>query len=219
MPPIARRAITSDAAANRDAAFDVAATVRTPRPPTPSSSRTARSTGSAWRAGSSAWTATRSSSPMKWWAISLNRVSNELSASGYKASTRRIPRGEEIKTLGTVELLYDWLIGERLERSDFVVCVGGGVVTDLGGFAAATCLRGIDFIHVPTSLLGMVDASIGGKTGVDHARGKNLIGAFAQPSAVIIDPRVLASLPDRHLGNGWAEVIKHGFILDKELIA
>jgi len=113
--------------------------------------------------------------------------------------------------------VYDWLISERVERSDFVVCVGGGVVTDLGGFAAATCLRGIAFVDVPTSLLGMVDASIGGKTGVDHTRGKNLIGAFAQPSAVVIDPRVLASLDERQLRNGWAEVIKHGFILDEGL--
>jgi 3-dehydroquinate synthase len=91
------------------------------------------------------------------------------------------------------------------------------VVTDLAGFAAATCLRGIDFVHVPTSLLAMADAAIGGKTGVDHPRGKNLIGAFAQPRAVLIDPEVLRSLPERHLRNGWAELIKHGLILDEGL--
>jgi 3-dehydroquinate synthetase len=88
----------------------------------------------------------------------------------------------------------------------------------MAGFAAATCLRGVDFVHVPTSLLGMVDAAIGGKTGVDHPRGKNLIGAFAQPRAVVIDPLTLRSLPERHLRNGWAEVVKHGFILDEPLV-
>lgn len=146
------------------------------------------------------------------------RVMAALAAGGFGAQSTRIPAGEEHKTLATVSTLYDWLIGSRVERSDFVVCVGGGVVTDLGGFAAATCLRGIDFVHVPTSLLGMVDAAIGGKTGVDHPRGKNLIGAFAQPRAVVIDPRVLTSLSERHLRNGWAEVVKHGFILDEGLV-
>lgn len=145
------------------------------------------------------------------------RATTALRDAGYAASAFRIPAGEEQKTLATVATIYDWLIGERVERTDFVVCLGGGVVTDLAGFAAATCLRGIDFVHVPTSLLGMVDAAIGGKTGVDHARGKNLIGAFAQPRAVVIDPLVLRSLPERHLRNGWAEVIKHGLILDAML--
>ena len=145
------------------------------------------------------------------------RARSALEAAEYASEALLIPAGEEHKTLATVELVYDWLIEHRVERSDFVVCVGGGVVTDLGGFAAATCLRGIDFVHVPTSLLAMADAAIGGKTGVDHPRGKNLIGAFAQPRAVIIDPLVLRSLPERHLRNGWAELIKHGLILDEEL--
>jgi 3-dehydroquinate synthase len=91
-------------------------------------------------------------------------------------------------------------------------------VTDLAGFAAATCLRGIDFVHVPTSLLAMADAAIGGKTGVDHPKGKNMIGAFAQPRAVVIDPQLLKTLPERHLRNGWAELIKHGLILDERLV-
>ncbi|MEX2081868.1 MAG: 3-dehydroquinate synthase family protein, partial [Dehalococcoidia bacterium] len=91
--------------------------------------------------------------------------------------------------------------------------------TDLGGFAAASFLRGIDFVHVPTTLLGMLDAAIGGKTGVDHPRGKNLIGAFAQPRAVIADPDVLASLPARELTAGWAEMVKHALILDAPLAA
>ncbi|MBK8559673.1 3-dehydroquinate synthase [Candidatus Amarobacter glycogenicus] len=145
------------------------------------------------------------------------RAAAALEQSGYQARTFHIPAGEDHKTLATVELVYDWLIGNRVERSDFAVCVGGGVVTDLAGFAAATCLRGIDFVHVPTSLLAMADAAIGGKTGVDHPRGKNMIGAFAQPRAVLIDPLVLRSLPERHLRNGWAELIKHGLILDEQL--
>lgn len=146
------------------------------------------------------------------------RIHEPLRGAGYAVNSFRIPPGEEHKTLTTVSLAYDFLIGHRVERSDFVVCLGGGVVTDLAGFAAATCLRGIDFVHVPTSLLAMADAAIGGKTGVDHPRGKNLIGAFAQPRAVVIDPLFLRTLPERHLRNGWAEVLKHGLILDERLV-
>lgn len=142
-----------------------------------------------------------------------------LTAAGYAVRSFRIPAGEHEKTLTTVSRVYDWLLSERVERSDFVVCLGGGVVTDLGGFAAATCLRGIAFVHVPTTLLAMVDASVGGKTGVDHPLGKNMIGAFAQPRAVVIDPWLLETLPRRQLVAGWAEVIKHGFILDEALVA
>jgi 3-dehydroquinate synthase len=146
------------------------------------------------------------------------RVRQSLEHAGYQVSVSTIPAGEAEKTLATVETVYDWLIRERVERTDFLVCAGGGVVTDLGGFAAATCLRGIDFVHIPTTMLGMVDASVGGKTGVDHRLGKNMIGAFAQPRAVIIDPRVLESLPERQLRAGMAELIKHGFILDDALV-
>ena len=147
----------------------------------------------------------------------VSRAEDALEAAGYTVNSFLIPAGEAHKTIETVQLVYDWLIGRRVERSDFVVCLGGGVVTDLAGFAAATCLRGIDFVHLPTSLLGMADAAIGGKTGVDHPKGKNMIGAFAQPKAVLIDPLVLRSLPERHLRNGWAELIKHGLILDEGL--
>ena len=146
------------------------------------------------------------------------QVSSTLSAAGFETQEFSLPVGEDQKNLATVSRVYDWLIGNRVERRDFVVCLGGGVVTDLGGFAAATCLRGIDFVHVPTSLLGMVDASVGGKTGVDHPHGKNMIGAFVQPRAVVIDPLVLRTLPERQLRNGWAEVIKHAFILDEALM-
>lgn len=141
-----------------------------------------------------------------------------LAAEGFATRTFTIAGGEEHKTLDEVSAVYDWLLEARVERSDFVVCLGGGVVTDLAGFAAATCLRGIDFVHVPTTLLAMVDASVGGKTGVDHPMGKNLIGAFAQPRAVVIDPDVLATLPLRQQRAGWAEVIKHGLILDDRLV-
>lgn len=148
----------------------------------------------------------------------LPRASASLASSGYQTFSFAIASGEAQKTLASVHRVYDWLIGERVERSDFMVCLGGGIVTDLGGFAAATCLRGIQFVHVPTTMLGMVDASVGGKTGVDHPNGKNLIGAFAQPRAVIIDPRVLDTLPERQLRAGMAELVKHGFILDATLV-
>ena len=145
-------------------------------------------------------------------------VMRALSAADYEADSFVIPAGEEQKTLATVGTVYDWLLQHKVERSDFVVCLGGGVVTDLAGFAAATVLRGIPFVHVPTTLLGMVDAAIGGKTGVDHPLGKNMVGVFAQPKAVVIDPAVLETLPDRQRRAGWAEVIKHGFILDEQLV-
>lgn len=141
-----------------------------------------------------------------------------LSGADYETDSFVIPAGEEQKTLATVGTVYDWLLQHKVERSDFVVCLGGGVVTDLAGFAAATVLRGIPFVHVPTTLLGMVDAAIGGKTGVDHPLGKNMVGAFAQPTAVVIDPDVLETLPERQRRAGWAEVIKHGFILDEQLV-
>lgn len=147
------------------------------------------------------------------------RALASLRAAGFRAASHAIPAGEERKTLATVAAVWDWLLGERVERGDFVVCLGGGVVTDLGGFAAATVLRGVPFAHVPTTLLGMVDAAIGGKTGIDHPLGKNLVGAFAQPRLVAIDPALLATLPPRHLRAGLAELVKHGFILDEELVA
>jgi shikimate kinase / 3-dehydroquinate synthase len=145
------------------------------------------------------------------------QVLGALSAAGYEPKVFDFQGGESEKHLGTVSTIYDWLVDARCERGDFVVCLGGGVVTDLGGFVAATFLRGVSFVHAPTSLLGMVDAAIGGKTGVDHPKGKNLVGAFAQPRAVVIDPNVLATLPSRELRAGWAEVVKHGLILDEAL--
>ena len=144
-------------------------------------------------------------------------IETSLHDAGFNTVSLAIPAGEEHKTLATLESVYERMLAERVERSDFAVCLGGGVVTDLGGYAAATILRGIDFVHVPTTLLGMVDAAIGGKLAVDHPRGKNMVGVFAQPRAVIIDPAVLATLPARQVHSGWAEIIKHGLILDEQL--
>jgi 3-dehydroquinate synthase len=146
------------------------------------------------------------------------RAAASLHTGGFAASVMSVPGGEAHKTLFEAGRAYEWLVEHRAERGDFIVCVGGGVVTDLGGFVAATYLRGVPFIHVPTSLLAMVDAAIGGKTGVDLPAAKNMVGAFAQPSAVVIDPTVLDTLPERHLRNGWAEVVKHGLILDADLL-
>jgi 3-dehydroquinate synthase len=128
-----------------------------------------------------------------------------------------IPDGEEYKTLSTLSMIFDRLISEKFERQSCVVALGGGVVGDIAGFAAATYLRGTPFVQIPTTLLAQVDSSVGGKTGVNHPRGKNLIGAFYQPRAVIIDVALLSSLPRRELIAGLAEVIKYGIIEDPNL--
>lgn len=127
-----------------------------------------------------------------------------------------IPSGEAQKTRDTWARVTDTLLAEGLGRDGAIVAVGGGVVGDLAGFVAATFMRGIPYVQVPTTLLAMVDASIGGKTGVDTAAGKNLVGAFHQPSAVLADPETLATLPIPHLRAGLAEVIKHGVIADED---
>jgi shikimate kinase/3-dehydroquinate synthase len=135
-----------------------------------------------------------------------------LDASGLRARRVVIPPGESSKSLTGAERLYDQLLGQRIERSDLVLALGGGVVGDLAGFVAATVLRGVGFVQMPTSLLAMVDSSVGGKTGINHPAGKNLIGAFYQPPLVLIDPDFLTTLPPRELRQGWAEVIKHAII-------
>lgn len=124
------------------------------------------------------------------------------------------PAGEESKTLTTVETLYRDAVSAGLDRTSVVVALGGGVVGDTAGFMAATYMRGIDFIQIPTTLLAMVDSSVGGKTGVDIPAGKNLVGAFHQPSVVVVDPNTLATLPEREIRGGLAEVVKYGVILD-----
>lgn len=140
-----------------------------------------------------------------------------LQQAGFTVANTILPVGEQYKTLTAVQKIYNTALENRLERSSTIIALGGGVVGDIAGFAAATWLRGINFVQVPTSLLAMVDASIGGKTGVNHPQGKNLIGAFHQPKLVLIDPEVLKTLPPRELRAGMAEVIKYGVIWDGEL--
>lgn len=123
-----------------------------------------------------------------------------------------VPAGEEHKTLAEAERLARWLLGHGVERCDVLVAVGGGVVTDLAGFAASITLRGVAWVAVPTTLLGMVDAAVGGKTGVDLDAGKNLLGTFWQPAAVVADPLALATLDRRQLRSGMAEVVKAALI-------
>ncbi len=127
-----------------------------------------------------------------------------------------LPDGEQYKTMQSVELVFDELLKNRLNRSSLLIALGGGVVGDMTGFAAACYQRGIDFIQVPTTLLSQVDSSVGGKTGVNHPLGKNMIGAFHQPRLVVIDTDSLSTLPDRELAAGLAEVIKYGLIADEE---
>ncbi|MBC5796413.1 3-dehydroquinate synthase [Sphaerospermopsis sp. LEGE 00249] len=136
---------------------------------------------------------------------------------GFDVVHYNLPPGERYKTLNSIQKIYDVALEHRLERSSTMVALGGGVVGDMTGFAAATWLRGINVVQVPTSLLAMVDSSVGGKTGVNHPQGKNLIGAFHQPSLVLIDPEVLKTLPAAEFRAGMAEVIKYGVIWDAEL--
>ncbi|HEY5644005.1 MAG TPA: 3-dehydroquinate synthase [Woeseiaceae bacterium] len=157
-------------------------------------------------------------------------VSNETVAPLYLESLRRglagkqvesiaLPDGEAHKTLATMESILDRLVTTGANRDTTVIALGGGVVGDVAGFAAASYMRGVDFIQVPTTLLAQVDSSVGGKTGVNHPQGKNLIGAFHQPRLVLIDTDTLNTLPDRELHAGLAEVIKHGAICDATYFA
>jgi 3-dehydroquinate synthase len=139
-----------------------------------------------------------------------------LARAGFETIDAVIPAGENHKTLADLLPVYDRLLSARIDRGTLVFALGGGVIGDMAGFVAATLLRGVPFVQVPTSLLAMVDASVGGKTGVNHAVGKNLIGAFHQPVAVLIDPEVLRTLPPRELRGGLAECIKHDLIRDAE---
>src|SRR5690242_13500228 len=142
-----------------------------------------------------------------------------LSASGFEPVLITVPAGEKSKRVAMVEQCYDQLAAHRLERKSFIVALGGGVVGDLAGFVAATYLRGIPFVQVPTTLLAQVDSSVGGKTGVNLKAGKNLVGAFYQPQLVLCDLDVLNALPNREYNSGLAEVIKYGIICDAILFA
>lgn len=145
-----------------------------------------------------------------------DEVKNELEKTGNAVFVYTFKAGEASKNLNTVEDVYEYLIINKFDRKDMIVALGGGVVGDLAGFTAATYLRGIDFIQVPTSLLAQVDSSIGGKTGVDFRAYKNMVGAFHQPRLVYMYLSVLGSLSERLFNSGFGEIIKHGFIRDKE---
>ncbi len=142
-----------------------------------------------------------------------------LLAAGFTPEIYTVPAGETSKSQEQLYAIYDWLIEQHAERGEAIVAVGGGVVGDLAGYVAATYLRGVPLVQVPTSLLAQVDAAIGGKTGINHAKGKNLIGAFYHPRLVLVDPATLLTLPARERTEGWAEVVKYGIILDTELFA
>lgn len=142
-----------------------------------------------------------------------------LQRAGITSRLFTVPSGETSKNLEHAEALYAWLAEGRAERRDAVIALGGGVVGDLAGFVAATYVRGLSFVQVPTTLLAMVDASIGGKVAIDLPVGKNLVGAFHQPALVLTDIKNLATLPERDLRAGWAEVLKTGLVLDQDLVS
>ena len=145
----------------------------------------------------------------------LSRTRKALEAAGARAVEIVVPDGEQAKSWATLERVIDALLEARCGRDSLLVALGGGVVGDLAGFAAAIYQRGMPFLQVPTTLLAQVDSSVGGKTAINHARGKNMIGAFHQPQAVISDVATLDTLPERELRAGLAEVIKHGVALDR----
>lgn len=144
-------------------------------------------------------------------------VVESLRRGGYDPVICTVPEGEQHKTLESIASLYDQFIAAGLDRRSPVISLGGGVIGDMTGFAAATYLRGVPFVQIPTSLLAMVDASVGGKTGVDLPQGKNLVGAFKQPALVVIDTAVLATLPGAEFRSGLAEIVKHGIIAAPDL--
>jgi 3-dehydroquinate synthase len=144
-------------------------------------------------------------------------VEKSLKQAGFTVLTHLIGDGERAKSIRTAERAWGFLIANRFERNDGIVALSGGVGGDLAGFVAATFLRGVNFVQIPTTLLAQIDSSVGGKTAVNHALGKNLIGAFHQPRAVVIDPRVLSTLSQREFRAGMYEVIKTGIIRDEAL--
>jgi 3-dehydroquinate synthase len=141
-----------------------------------------------------------------------------LTEAGVEAVVELLPPGEQAKSVGELDRLWQSFAAAGLSRSDVVVSVGGGATTDVAGFAAATWMRGVRVVHVPTTLLAMVDAAVGGKTGINTAAGKNLVGAFHPPAAVLVDLDLLATLPEAEWINGMAEVVKAGFVADKGIL-
>lgn len=151
--------------------------------------------------------------------VYLQPVLDNFTASGVKADSLVLPDGERFKNLDTLNKIFDCLVECRHNRTTTLVALGGGVIGDMTGFAAACYQRGVNFVQIPTTLLAQVDSSVGGKTAVNHAAGKNLIGAFCQPRAVIIDTDMLRTLPDREYSAGMAEVIKYGLIADPDFLS
>lgn len=149
--------------------------------------------------------------------LHLNTVLTAFENTDFEVYTHVFPAGEQNKTLQTVAEIYDSLCKYSFTRKDCIIALGGGVCGDISGFAAATYMRGIDFVQIPTTLLSQVDSSVGGKTGVDTQYGKNLVGAFYQPKIVIIDPQTLDTLSDHYFADGMGEVIKYGCIRSEEL--
>lgn len=149
----------------------------------------------------------------------LDSVLKALKAEGRSVLSLVLADGEAHKNTETLTQIYDFLLSSNISRKAVLIALGGGVIGDMTGFAAATYQRGIDFVQVPTTLLSQVDSSVGGKTGINHPLGKNMIGAFKQPLAVLIDPLVLQTLPQRELSAGLAEVIKYGLIHDADFFA
>jgi 3-dehydroquinate synthase len=144
----------------------------------------------------------------------LAKLTAPLRTAGIRVTEIVLPDGEKHKNWETLNTIFDALLADRCDRTTTIIALGGGVVGDLAGFAAATYQRGVPFIQVPTTVLAQVDSSVGGKTGINHPRGKNMIGAFWQPKLVVADTDTLATLPERELSAGMAEVIKYGLIRD-----
>ncbi len=147
----------------------------------------------------------------------LDKVCAALRAAGKQVTTVVLPDGEEEKNWASLMLIFDSLLSEQCDRKTTLLALGGGVIGDMTGFAAASYMRGVPFVQMPTTLLAQVDSSVGGKTGINHPLGKNMIGAFYQPQAVVADIATLDTLPPRELSAGLAEVIKHGAIIDAAL--
>lgn len=146
-----------------------------------------------------------------------NKVKKSMEENGFTVSVFEFPNGEKSKNLNTLGEIYDFLCEKNITRSDILIALGGGVVGDITGFAAATFLRGIDFIQIPTTLLAQIDSSVGGKTAVDLKGGKNLVGSFKQPKLVICDSDTLETLSEKFLSDGMAEAVKYGMIRDEKL--
>jgi 3-dehydroquinate synthase len=144
-----------------------------------------------------------------------NAVTRSLEGAGFVLTVIEVPDGETAKSLAVAERCWDGALGAGLDRTSTILGLGGGAVGDLAGFVAATYMRGMNFVTLPTTVLAQVDASIGGKTAIDHPKAKNLVGAFHQPRLVIVDPAVVVTLPDREFRSGLAEIVKHGIVLEE----